>query len=126
MKVIDSLDKLMGGAVAERFNDALTDVLRNALDPNTSAKVKRQIMLIITVKPDKNRKTATFDADVKKKIAPPETLSQTCLIEKNDKGKVVAYEDSGQLEGQLEMPAATDTEEAADTPDNVVKFTAAK
>lgn len=124
MKVIDSLDKLMGGAVAERFNDALNDVLKNVFDPNTSAKAKRQIMLTITVKPDKNRKTATFDADVKRKVAPPETLSQTCFIDRDDKGRVVAYEDQGQLQGQLGVDEVVDTD--ADRSAHVVQFKAAK
>ena len=132
MKVIDSLDRLMGGAAAERFNDALQDVLRNVFDPNTSAKARRQITLTVTVKPDKNRKTAIFEIDVKRKTAPHETLSSTCFIEKNGKGQVVAYEDNGQLEGQMDMTDATTEQETMQAGDmetpNVatLRFPAAK
>lgn len=126
-KAIQSLDTMMGGSVRERFNRELNDVLRNALDPNTKAKTKRQIHLVFDVTPDKARKTASIDFDCYSKTARPEPVTSTCYLERDDKGRVVAYEDQGQLDGQL----STDDMPAADAPtgdgeNNVIKFTAAK
>ena len=63
MKQIRSLDDLMGGAALERFRKALDEALKNVQDPNTDPKKTRSVKMTLTIKPDKDRKSAKFLLD---------------------------------------------------------------
>ena len=56
---IKKLDELMDGALTERFNQVLDEVMRNAVDPNTDPKAKRQVKIVIDVISDDGTITAT-------------------------------------------------------------------
>ena len=125
LQAISSLDTLMGGAARERFRDAWQQVLRNACDPNTSEKVKRQIVITLTVTPDADRKTIGLTCDVKPKLAAPATLSKTCLIERDGKGNVAAFESADQLAGQMDIEdVAQPVTGATEGAPNILRFAA--
>jgi len=87
-----TLANLKGGAVLERFEDELARVSENILDANCEAKVKREIILRIVIKPDAERRIAAVGIYASSKLAPPLTLV-THAVFGRDGGKAVAFED---------------------------------
>lgn len=100
---IESLDELMDGGVRERFNDALRKVWANIFDPNTSPKNVREIQLKVKIKPNKRLDAADFNVEVTTKLAPPEPLSQTVMLQLVGDGSIVATERTNQIAGQLDI-----------------------
>ncbi len=52
---LKDLSRLMGGAVQERWEDALGRMTRNILDPNTEPRRARKITMVLTIKPTESR-----------------------------------------------------------------------
>ena len=100
---IESLDELMDGGVRERFNDALKKVWANIFDPNTNPKNVREIQLKVKIKPNKRLDAADFNVEVTTKLAPPEPLQQTVMLQLVGDGTIVATERTNQVPGQLDM-----------------------
>jgi hypothetical protein len=69
-----SLTTLAGGALDERFKDALQQVLDNIQDTNTEPKVKREILMKVTVTPDGAREIGNVAIDVSVKLVAPKTV----------------------------------------------------
>lgn len=104
---IRNLDELMDGALTERFNYEMDRVLQNVFDPNTSAKQKRQIQIVIDITANERRDAAEFKIDVKSKLAPPVPVSQTVFLAMDDQGNVTATEITNQVPGQVSMEGET-------------------
>ena len=117
---IKKLDELMDGALTERFNQVLDEVMRNAVDPNTDPKAKRQVKIVIDVIPNERRDTASFKTHVEGKVAPRVPISQVVFLHVSDDGTITATEVTNQVPGQLAMDG---TEQ--DLP-NVLQFNAQK
>ena len=90
---IVSLETLNGGAVVERFNIALQEVLDNIIDPNTVATKERSIVLKITLKPDEDRELCAVKITSEAKLAPIAPLGTHFFIGMKG-GKGVACERS--------------------------------
>jgi hypothetical protein len=101
-----NLSTLAGGAVDERFKDALTEVLQNILDPNTDAKTKRGLTLSLKITPDEDRQFAKIDFDVKTTLAPAKTITAAVIIDQDGRGKPVAAEILKQIPGQTYIDEA--------------------
>lgn len=69
-----ALEKLAQGAVSERFAEEFQKVLANIYDPNTDPCAKRQIVITIDIKANKQRNWADWRASVKSKLAPNEAI----------------------------------------------------
>lgn len=95
-----SISTLAAGAVEERFNDGLQEVLANILDPNTNPKKKRKIVMTITLLPNEERSLSFVDCDVKTTIAPQKTVRTALYIGDDGKGRAVAAEMMKQAPGQ--------------------------
>lgn len=54
MSIEMQLESIGHGALAEKFDDALTEVIKNTCDPNTEAGTKRKITIELTFTPNKN------------------------------------------------------------------------
>lgn len=52
-----NLERLAGGAFAEKLNEALMQVAENIQNPNTEATTKRQINIAIKFAPNKSRRS---------------------------------------------------------------------
>ena len=100
---IRQLDELMNGALTERFNREMERVLENVFDLNTKAKVKRQIIITVDIVPNDRRDAATFRVDVRSKLAPPEAIDQTVLLDIHADGSVTATEVTREVPGQIDM-----------------------
>lgn len=126
LKAVDSLDGLMGGAARARFKDALDVVLRNAIDPNTDLKTKRTITITLSVTPDKERKSVSLDCNVVHKLAAPERIVKTCLLERDDRGHIMAFESNDQLAGQVDIEDVAQPAMNTNGDANILRFGAAK
>lgn len=93
-----SLSTLAGGALAERFEDALQQVLDNIQDVNTEAKAKREITITMTVAPDDKREMANVGLNVKTKLASHKGLGSTFFMGRSH-GKVVIFESNPKQPG---------------------------
>lgn len=85
------LGTLAGGAIEERFGEAMDKVLVNIKDRNTDAKAKREITIKVTVTPDDLREVGDVDIGVETKLAGPRKVG-TQLFVQHHKGKTVATE----------------------------------
>ena len=87
-----SLDNIHGGAAIERFNDALSEIIDNIIDPNTEPDKIREIKISVKFKPAKeDRKQVAYIINVEKKLAPARPVGSFMFVGK-DKGKSVAFE----------------------------------
>ena len=100
---IKSLDQLMDGAVAERFNSELTKIWSNIYDLRTDPEKVREISLKFKFKPNSKRDAATMTYDVTVKLASPEPISQTVLMRQKDDGTVAVSEVTDQIPGQIDV-----------------------
>ena len=97
------LETLAGGAIAERFNDALQEVLDNIVDPNTDYKKARKVTLSVSFKPREDRSFAIVGCDVKTTIAPPKVVETGIVIDTDGRGRAVAAEYANQIPGQMDV-----------------------
>ncbi len=91
-----SLATLMGGLAVERFDDALQELLKNIVDPNTPATAKRSIKLDVTFKPDKNRDMGNVEIAVTSKLAPAEKVTTRVFIAMTRNGPVATESNPNQ------------------------------
>jgi len=73
-----SLSKLSNGAIVERFDELLADVIANLCDPNTDPKAARQIVIKATFKGNAERSLSSVSIDCHTKLASANKL-QTSL-----------------------------------------------
>lgn len=102
------LEAYANGALSERVNQAMQEVARNIMDPNTKADKKRTITVTLTFTPAKNRQTAAVDISTKTALAPPDSIQTAMLMGKDLRtGRVEAQElatnQEPEVPGQFEM-----------------------
>lgn len=96
-----SLKNLGGGAAIERFDDELSRVLDNVMDPNTDAEKVREVTLKVKIKPTKDRDMGAVSIEVNGKIASPSGYPTQIFIGRDSlTGMVEAYE-SNPKQGKL-------------------------
>jgi hypothetical protein len=75
-----TLINALHGGVLEQFGDALRELVRNVLDPNTDAKAKRSVTLRCTVSPSDDRDFGAVDFSVVPSLAPPKAQTTRVSI----------------------------------------------
>lgn len=100
---LKDLSRLMGGAVQERWEDALGRMTRNILDPNTEPRRARKITMVLTIKPTESRDGGEMSFDVKESFAPPTPVKQSVFFDQTDDGTIYAMQKLNQVAGQLDM-----------------------
>lgn len=88
---IVGLDTLIRGAIVERFNDALADVLANIVDLNTDDEAMRGIVMRVKLKPGDDRTRVIFAVSVETKLAPARPIGTVLYVGVKD-GRPVARE----------------------------------
>lgn len=87
-----SLETLTGGAMVEKFNNAIKDVLENIFDPNVEHNVNREIHLIVKCRPSpSDPQEISYSGQVKLKLAQPIPVDGKIFGGTKD-GQYVAYE----------------------------------
>ena len=98
------LEGFAGGALQEKFDDAMEKVLTNLMDPNTPWKSKRKISVEITFTQNEDRDDTVVNVSVVPKLAPVKPIETMMAIGKDlATGKVFAEEYGKQIRGQMTL-----------------------
>ena len=99
-----NLETFAGGALQEKFDDAMEKVLVNMTDPNTPWKNKRKITVEVTFEQNEDRDDSSVNVSVVPKLAPVKPVSTRMAIGKNlETGQVFAEEYGNQCRGQMTL-----------------------
>ena len=71
---------LGGGALVERIQGAITEILADITNINTEPKAKRSITAKITFAPNEERNGCSFEIDVKTKLGGPKVVDGVIRI----------------------------------------------
>lgn len=97
-----NLETFAGGALQEKFDDAMEKVLANLTDVNTPWKNKRKIIVEVTFEQNEDRDDSTVNVSVVPKLAPVKPVSTRMAIGKDLKtGELFAEEYGSQCRGQM-------------------------
>ena len=88
MEVVN-ITNIADGAIVERFQKALEEVLKNIHDPNSSPGKVREINMKVKVKPSRDRNSCTFSVSVETKLSGAEDVSGILLLDYEGK-KIIA------------------------------------
>lgn len=105
-----NLETLADGALAEKVNVALKEVLENIQDPNTDWKIKRGLTINIKFEAQEDRELALLDISTTTKLAPKKSVGTKIIIGTDGKGGVIASEFKKQIPGQSAMRETEDGE----------------
>ncbi|MCE7699820.1 MAG: hypothetical protein K8E24_013725 [Methanobacterium paludis] len=119
-----NLQELAGGAVAERFERELQQVLNNIADPNTDAKKKRKLQVVLTLAPNEDRTLASISILAKKTLVPAKEIETQLVIGQDGRGRTVAKELASGIPGQTFIDQEGDI--AEDDGTKIVKFATEK
>lgn len=98
------LEEFMGGALQERANAAMQEVLENMQDPNTPYKVKRGITIKIGFTQNEDRNDTVVEMLVEAKLAPASPVRTMMAIGKDlETGEIYAEEYGKQIKGQMSL-----------------------
>lgn len=106
-----NLERLAGGAFAEKLNEALMQVAENIQNPNTEATTKRQINIAIKFAPNKSRQVINTQISVTTKLAATEAIDTQMVMGVNMRtGQIENAEYDGQIRGQMNLLDFTEEE----------------
>lgn len=115
MENMINLEKFADGALAEKMNVALREVLENISDPNTDFKIKRKLNLEMTFVSGEDRELAEVSIIAKTKLAPNKPIATKIVIGTDGKGGILASEYKKQVPGQSVMRVDESTGEVLTT-----------
>lgn len=99
-----NLQEVAGGALQEKANQALQQVLENMQNPNTPWKNKRVVTIKMAFSQNEDRDDSTCEISVETKLAPVKPVETKFSIGKNLKtGEVEAVEYGPGIKGQMTL-----------------------
>ncbi len=99
-----NLETFAGGALQEKFDDAMEKVLVNMTDPNTPWKNKRKIVVEVSFEQNEDRDDSTVNVSVVTKLAAVKPVSTRMAFGKDlETGQVFAEEYGSQCRGQMTL-----------------------
>lgn len=102
-----NLERLAGGAFAEKLNEALMQVAENIQNPNTEATTKRQINIAIKFAPNKSRQVINTQISVTTKLAATEAIDTQMVMGVNMRtGQIEIAEYDGQIRSRRSPPGS--------------------
>ena len=97
-----NLETFAGGALQEKFDDAMEKVLQNMTDPNTPWKNKRKITVEVTFEQNEDRDDSNVDVSGIPKLAPVKPVKTRMAIGRDlATGKCYAEEYGNTIRGQM-------------------------
>lgn len=104
MENLLSLQELVGGALQEKVNIAMEEILSNMQNPDTAWKPKRQINIKLSFGQNEDRDDAAVEVSVSTKLAPISPMTTRMMIGKDlQSGEVYAQEYGKQCRGQMSL-----------------------
>lgn len=117
-----NLERLAGGAFAEKLNEALMQVAENIQNPNTEATTKRQINIAIKFAPNKSRQVISTQISVTTKLAATEAIDTQMVMGVNMRtGQIEIAEYDGQIRGQMNLSDFAEEEPRQEKPEEQQK-----
>lgn len=98
-----SLDEFAGGALLEKFNIAMDDVLENLSDLNTNPANQRKLTIELNFTTNDSRQTTDVEILTKTKLTHKNGVTTSMLMDRDKNGKLVAGEIGKQVQGQRYM-----------------------
>ena len=99
-----NLETFAGGALQEKFDDAMEKVFVNMTGPNTPWKNKRKIVVEVSFEQNEDRDDSTVNVSVVTKLAAVKPVSTRMAIGKDlETGQVFAEEYGSQCRGQMTL-----------------------
>lgn len=86
------LDGLGGGAAMERFEEEMSKVIANIVDPNTPYKQKRTVTLSVSISPNEERTQCVMEIGCTSKLAPVKSVDSMLAIGVDQHGCIHAEE----------------------------------
>lgn len=112
MSELMNFNEIAMGALAEKLNMSLEEVVKNLLDPNTDFKKTRKLTITMKFKTDDTRELSSMEVETKTTLAPTTPVSTKMLIGRDiDTGQVVAKEWNNQIKGQVEASEVIESSE---------------
>lgn len=115
-----NLETFADGALTEKMNIALKEVLENIADPNTDYKIKRKLTLEMTFAAGEDRELTEVSIIAKTKIAPNKPIATKIVIGTDGKGGILASEYKKQIPGQSIMRVDEETGEVLTTAEEKI------
>lgn len=106
-----NLETFANGALSERMDQALKEVLENIADPNTDSKPKRKLTLEMKFTTSEDRELTEVEITAKTKLAPRSAVSTKIIIDRDLDGEVLGTEFKKQLPGQQVLKVDSETGE---------------
>ena len=119
-----NLQDLADGAVAEKIDIELQNVLENIADPNTDPKKARKLQVTLTFKADENRDIASLSTVVKSTIVPAKPTESKVILDIDENGMITGAELKSSARGQTFID--TDGEISDDRGSKIVDLKAKK
>lgn len=101
MKEVNSVLDFGGGAIFERINRELKEVIDNIKSPDTDDKA-RTITVKLSIKPLNNRTQLAINTTVSKTLRPTSPVD-TQVFMQEVAGRIQAYENDGLMDGQIDI-----------------------
>ncbi|MEG2919093.1 MAG: replication terminator protein [Clostridium sp.] len=111
MEKMINLETFANGALAERMDQALKEVLENIADKNTDSNPKRKLTLEMIFASDEERELTEVTIAAKTKLAPRSSVATKIIIDKDLNGQVLGTEFKKQVKGQTYMKVDDETGE---------------
>ncbi|MEG3041572.1 MAG: replication terminator protein [Clostridium sp.] len=111
MEKMINLETFANGALAERMDQALKEVLENIADKNTDSNPKRKLTLEMIFASDEERELTEVTIAAKTKLAPRSSIATKIIIDKDLNGQVLGTEFKKQVKGQTYMKVDDETGE---------------
>lgn len=103
-----NISNIAGGALVERANEKIQEVLNNIMDLNTDAEKKRKVVITLEFKGNDDRDTADILFDVKNTLVAARKIKTIVAFEHDGQGRVVAEElCKGGVVGQVFIDTGT-------------------
>lgn len=115
MKNNFNLDSLAEGALREKVNLGINEVLTNIQDPNTDWKKKRKLIVELTFSAREDRELTAVDILTKTKLEPAKPIVTTFIMGTDGTGGIIASEFKNQVSGQSCMKVDEETGEILTT-----------
>ena len=104
MSVELSLDSLGRDGLSEIFDEAVSEILGNILDPNTEPKKVRKLTVEVAFKPDENRSFPEVTYSVKKTLVGVRPATVTAMVTNGQDGETLHIPEVGTDPAQHELP----------------------
>jgi hypothetical protein len=98
-----SVLEMVQGAILERADYEMKNILENILDVNTKADKKRTLTITIDIIPDSERRNLRMLCTAKSKLEPTNPVATSLYVNNSEAGQISVIELTPQIPGQMDL-----------------------